>query len=285
MNTRIAIVIALSVGLGALVVFDLRTRQALTAINTDREQVAARLTALTRENRTLDREMEAVRARREALRKPAPTKAHAAPAQAEAKKNAEGGSGQATAIANNDELRKLRVQAFVGEERLKYTGLLHQLKLTPEQLRRFDEIAAEYQEAALDLVSTAKAQGIANPHDLAPLRRQVAETRDARLQELFGDNYEAWQEANRMQGAQATVDELLEQTFQSGGSLDPTQSQALVGIVKRRAESNATTGYDWDGIGSDAATVLSGPKLEALRTALTQRTLAEQMSAVEGGRR
>lgn len=285
MKTRLTVIVFLLAALAAVVVFDLRTRRELDAADADRDGLVRQLDTLRHEEQNRAQQIVATQAHRDALRKLAVAHPAAAPAKTDVAATADGSNRQALAIAGNDELRTLRIRAFVGEQRLKFAAILHQLRLTPEQLQRFDAIESEYQQAALDLVSTAKAQGITNPKDLAPLRRDLAAKHDGELEALFGDNYGDWQNAWRAQGARATVDDLLQQTFQTGGAVSPAQSEALVAVVKMHMQPHTSTGYDWNAIATDAATVLTGPQLDAFRTALNVRTLTEKINVAASGRR
>jgi hypothetical protein len=172
------------------------------------------------------------------------------------------------------------VRAFVGEQRLKFAAVLRQLALTPEQLARFDEIQAEYQEAALDLASAAKKQGLKNSKDLASLRRDVVAARDAQMRALFGSGYGTWEDTLQSQGAREAADELLRQTYQSTGELPASEAQALYELVKRHATKAGRATYDWNAIAAEASNVLSGANLDAFRTALNLRILSERMTVI-----
>lgn len=282
MNARLTVVIALLIGLIAVVALDVHDRSAAEAAMAERNEVARRLDGLAREERSRATQIEAAHTRRAALRAAADTKA--ALPNRDKTTNAAIADGQFPVVVSNDDLRRLRMRTFVAEQRLKFDAILRQLRLTPAQLAKFDEIEAQFQESVLDAAGPSKARGAADRGDVAVSRQEVAAMHDARLRELFGDNYDAWQEARRTQGVRATADELLGQAFQGSAVIEASQAQALVGLLERHGRSSAGR-YDWERVAADAAGIFTGAQLDALRTALALRTLTEKMNAVSGGRR
>jgi hypothetical protein len=171
----------------------------------------------------------------------------------------------------------LQLQAFVSEQRLRFTELLDRLHFTAENRQAFDRIHAAYQQVMLDDSKTDAA------------RHQARETRDARLQELFGPNYDQWAEANRNQPARAIVAQIVQQTFQSAGALTTAQADELTRIVAQHRLSSQQTGgsqqYDWDRIITDAHPLLADRQREAFVTAVEYRRASEKMSAIAARKR
>ena len=284
MNARLAMVTSLLVLSSVLIGFDVHARRAARVAQEKQNELAIRLASVLEEETALAHELEAIRVRRETLQKPISSNVGAASRAGEASPNADSPGAQMSVIGDSAELRSLRVRVFVGEQRLKFAAVLRQLALTPEQLARFDEIQAEYQEAALDLASAAKKQGVKNSKDLASLRRDVVAARDAQMRELLGRGYETWEGALQSQGAREAADELLRQIYQSTGELPASERRALYDLVKRHSTTRDRGNYDWNAIAGEASNVLSGPKLDALRTALNLRIFSEKMTIMATGR-
>lgn len=167
---------------------------------------------------------------------------------------------------------RLRVQTFVGEQRMQFAALLHRLSFAPAQRQAFDRIQEEFHTAMLD-------------GNLAASGRELARNaRSAALLELFGANHDAWLEANRQQAARAIVDQIVHQTFPSSGALNAAQADELTRIVAqhRLPPSNAggSGGYDWERIVHDAHTVLADRQLGPFTAAVNFRRASDQMSAM-----
>lgn len=177
-------------------------------------------------------------------------------------------------VAPNPELRALQVQAYVSEQRLRFTALLTRLGFTAEKLQAFDRINEACQQAILEESQSEAA------------RQQARATRDIRLQELFGPHYDDWLEANRHQPARALVAQIVQQTFQSSGALTTAQADELTRIVAGHrldpaaAGSPGQSGYDWDRIISDSQTLLADRQQEDFIAAVEYRRASEKMSAL-----
>jgi hypothetical protein len=172
------------------------------------------------------------------------------------------------------ELRRLQVQTFVNEQRLRFAELLKRLHFTSEDRQAFDRIHGAYQQAMVDNTQTDAA------------RQQARQARDTQLQELFGANYDQWIEANRHEPARAIVAQIVQQTFQSSGALTTAQADELTRIVaQHRIPPSKETGarqfhYDWDQIITDAHSLLADRQREAFITAIEYRRASEAMSAM-----
>ena len=175
-------------------------------------------------------------------------------------------------VPPDPELRRLQVQAYVSEQRLRFGELLNRLHFTVENRQAFDRIHAAYQQAILD-----------SPTESA--REQVRLAREIQLQELFGVNYEQWLNAHRNQPARAIVAQIVQQTFQSAGALTTAQADELTRIVAQHRlpaskQTEATQSHDWDRIISDAQSLLADGQREAFITAIEFRRASEGMSAI-----
>ena len=177
-------------------------------------------------------------------------------------------------VPPNPELRRLQVQAFVSDQRLRFAALLNRLGFTTEKLQAFDRIQGSWQQVMLD--------------DSQPeaVRQQARTTRDAQLRELFGPHYEFWVDANRNQPARAIVAQIVQQTFQSSGALTTAQAEELTRIVaQHRVPPSIEAGagqpsYDWDRIISDAQSILADRQREDFIAAIEYRRASDKMAAM-----
>jgi hypothetical protein len=294
MNTRIIVLVVLLGGVFLATGYDLQLRHRIDAASAEQTAVATRLAAATHNNDSLEQEIVALRAKAAALRRPART---SNPSTATARKSSDQKSDSAppadtsatrisiTAIADTPDLRQMRVRSYIGERRLMFAGVLHQLGLTAEQLQRFDAIQAEYQQGLLDVTSSAREQKLTSPSGLGALRKQLAENRDAQLRDLFGASSDAWDEASRTQIARVVVGQLLGQSYPAAGPVDGSQTEKLIAIVARHPLPGSSNGYDWNAVAADAASVLSGSQLDALKTALSFRQLTDQLQTIAAKKR
>lgn len=273
-----ALGVALAAGL-----FHVRAARAMQAQNVERELARQQLAALRRESTELARQADALRQKRAALRQappPAPAKT-AAPA-----KRALETKSDAVVIADTPELRQLRVRSFVSEQHTNFAGLFQRLGLSVEQLRRFDAIQTEYAQSFLDVQSSASEQALSGS-GTNELLQHAKDTRDAQLREVFGASFDAWQEANRTIGPRSQVRRMLEQMYPSAGPVENARSEQLIAIVASHAQPTHGIGvvYDWDAIGAEAETVLSGTQLTAFKDAAAWQRLSTQMAAVAARKR
>jgi hypothetical protein len=177
------------------------------------------------------------------------------------------------ATAPSSELRQLRVQAFVSEQRMQFEALLQRLRFTLAQRQAFDRINEDFYRATLD--EKLDASG----------RQEAKDAKSAALRELFGADHDAWLEANRQQSARAMVDQIVHQTFPSSGALNAAQADELTRIVDQHRLSSsgaagASTGYDWERIIADARTILADRQMDDFIAAVRYRRASEQMSAM-----
>jgi hypothetical protein len=261
----------------AAAIFDLTLRVRLAAVESATRQTMEEVVLAERASTTAKRQSDTARAPANPARQPIVTTSPSAKPDPVAERT--------TMIARDPQLRQLSVQAYVSQLRMNFHGLLHRLGLTPGQLNSFDAIQAEYQQGMLDLAASMMDQGITAPKAAAGLRKQLTDTRDARLRELLGDSYRDWVEANRTQGARSNVNQLLQQSFDAGGPVDGAQSEKLVAIVAKHQIPKSGGRFDWTAIRAETAQVLSGPQLEAFNSATSAKELSQQIAEPPGPRR
>ena len=206
---------------------------------------------------------------------PGPSAADVAPAPASASASTSASAPQlpAALARSSPELRELRVRAFVSEQRLRFAATLKRLAFDARKLSEFDHILSECQETLFDESATEAD------------RKQARQTRDARLKELFGPDYDQWVDANRNNPSHTMVTEIVRQTFQGSGALSTRQAEELTKIfgAHRVTAETAKAGqarYDWDAIIADADSVLDPHQKEDFATAIRFRRVSDQMSAL-----
>jgi hypothetical protein len=175
-------------------------------------------------------------------------------------------------VSPNPELRRLQVQAYVSDQRLRFAALLNRLGFSTEKLQAFDRIHASCQQMLVD--------------DSQPdaARRQAREARDVQLQELFGPNYAQWVDANRNDPVRAIVGQIVQQTFQSSGALTTAQAEELTRIVAQHRinapKEAGQPGYDWNRIINDAQSILADRQREDFIAAIEYRRASDKMSVM-----
>jgi hypothetical protein len=293
MNRRLIAGLVFVAGLIAAIGYDLRLRRAAYRIEASGVELARRTAEVERSATALPQEIAAARSKLETVKaraaKQAPRIA-TVPAAVARKYSpppaADSPTRISSAVIGDDaDLRALSVRAYVGERRLLFAGLLHELGLTEPQLQRFDAIQAEYRHGLLDLAASMATQGIKDATALAPLQKQLTETRDTQLREIFGDSFGAWEEASRTQGARVMVGQLLQQTFQTAGPVENAQIERLVTTAAMHVRRGAGSGYDWDAIATDAGGILDPAHLEAFKSAIAYRRLTDQMNVLSAPKR
>jgi hypothetical protein len=169
------------------------------------------------------------------------------------------------------EFRELQVRAYVAEQRLRFATTLKRLAPDARNPGEFDRILSEFRQTMLDESQTDAG------------RQQARKTREARLKELFGPDYEQLVEANRNNPAHTIVTEIVRQTFQGSGALTTKQADELTRIVGAHRVTAAKANqprWDWDAIIADAGGVLDSRQIDDFATAIRFRRVSDQMSAL-----
>jgi len=169
------------------------------------------------------------------------------------------------------ELRRLQVQAFVSDQRLRYAGFLKHAGLDGTQLQAFDRIVGACQEVFLD------------PTQDSAARQEARRVRDAELEGLFGAGFEAWQEAARTEPARFKLSQIVQQMFASAGTLTTGQTTELTRVLAENRtppSGGMPEQYDWDAVIVSARSILSPAQHDAFATAVEFRRASEKMSAL-----
>ena len=277
MNVRSFVILAAAAAAVAAGLYHWKAIRAQSRMEADRSRVLADATEMRRLYAETSRQVVAARSELQGLiadrmkrPAPAPSTGFSAPSTGATLAS----PTKSAAIAADPELRRLQVQAFVSDQRLRFAALLKRLGFTPEQVQQFDGIHGAYQQLMLDDAQTEVA------------RQQARQARDAQLRELFGPAFDQWADANRNQPARAIVAQIVQQTFQSSGALTTAQADELTRIVgQHRIPPSKETGpgqtrYDWDQIITDAHSILADRQREDFIAAIEFRRASEKMSAM-----
>jgi hypothetical protein len=271
---RILLLVFAALAVLVAVVQHVRSGQARTEFERERLQLLAATQRAQAAHVETKRQLEASRARASA--QAAKTAARAEPPVAAAA-DAHAAAAQAArlsgALAPSDpEMRRVRVQTFVGEQRMQFAALLHRIGFTPAQRQAFDRINEEYYEAMLD-------------EKLAASGRDVARgVRAEALRALFGTQHDTWREANQQAFARGIVDGIIHQTFPSSGALNAAQADELTRLVAQHrlpaSGASSPASFDWDRIIDEARTLLADRQMEDFIAAVSHRRASDQMSAM-----
>jgi hypothetical protein len=170
----------------------------------------------------------------------------------------------------------------------KYSALFKAMHLAPEQLEKFKSLLVEKQNAVLDVMAAARAQGL-NPRDnrteIAQLIQGTQAEVDSSIRNALGDAaYSQYQTFEQTVPQRNTVGQLEARLSYTDQPLTPQQSDSLVSILASNAtganRTNAgaaggmlgrlggTAGGSatiTDAAVNQAQTVLSGPQVQALQ--------------------
>lgn len=215
------------------------------------------------------------------------------------------------AVWNSPEAAKVRA---AGQRRMidaRYAGLFKSLNLTPDQLERVKALLAEKQNAARDVMSVAREQGLdfrGNRDEFQQLIQQAGADIDGNIAALIGqDKFAQYQNYEQTQRERAVVG-MIEQSLSYTEPLSQSQSEQLVSLLAANASASqdgapagrpppgggpmmgggAFAGVEiTDQVIAGAQNFLSAPQVEALRQIQSeqsdQKKLQELMSSAGGG--
>lgn len=152
-----------------------------------------------------------------------------------------------------------------------YADLFRRLNLPPAQLERFKALLAERQNARMDVMVAARAEGFNlrdNREELQQLMRMAQDELAAAVQEEIGaDAFAIFQAYERSAPQRATVGQLEQRLSYSGAPLTRGQSEQLVTLLAQAGTANGGRGgaVVTDQVLTQAAAILGREQLEALR--------------------
>ena len=240
-------------------------------------------------------DLEAVRQQQAAL-----AAAQAAPAAAPAKPaNGMAALGAlASQMMNTPAMRERMLQTQKRGIEMRFTELMNQLGLSPQDRARFVDLLAQKQMNSVDLGLKAMSGGSQNAEEREAIAASLREANagvDAEIRDFFGGdtaNYAAYQDYVAQQPVRTQVNALGTSLATAGVPLSPEQSSALSGVVadarrnlpglRDAGESSPLDGSAMDAafraeeqlqnqIAERSATFLSPEQLAALRQAQAAR--------------
>lgn len=181
----------------------------------------------------------------------------------------------------------MAVKAYVNDQKLKFSGILTKLGLTPEQRKAFDAIQAEYEERTLDLAAQAQERHLAaTDPDLAVQRQQLVQSQETEYQNLFGPAYAEWKQDNETLPEHLAMAQIAQLALSSAGAFAKNQVDQLAEImaVNKRpgVQPSVAAGYDWDAIVDQATVILNQEQTEFFKTGVELLLAQSRMMAMTG---
>jgi chorismate mutase len=213
--------------------------------------------------------------------------------------------GAFAAMAANPEFQKLMAIQAKGRIQQTYAALFKTLNLSPDQLAQFQGMLADKQQALMDVMQAANAQGInprTDPDGFKTLANQAIAQADASIQQALGDAaYATYQQYQQSLPERNTVNSLQTALSYSQTPLTDDEANQMISLLQQNQPQRAgsgTTGTSNGGDGgpgimslingggtakvTDAALtqaqgVLSAPQISALQQIQQQQQAQQQM--------
>jgi len=155
--------------------------------------------------------------------------------------NRRGGFANLSTLLDNPEFNKLWTQQQKDRVKLAYADLFKQLKLSPDQADKLNNLLVERQESILDVLAAARAQGVTGRDQIGSLIQQANASVDSQIQSLLGpDGYAQYNNYLQTAPQRNQVNELQTRLAAAGvPQLQDYQTQQLTQIL---AQNSASTG-------------------------------------------
>ncbi len=146
------------------------------------------------------------------------------------------------------EMRRLMAVEQKGRLDARYAPLFKSLGLAPSQLDRLKQLLVDKQNAAMDVMAAARAQGLTGPDSRSQIQALTQQTNselDASIRNLLGDSaYQQFQQFDRTQQQRAIVDQLASRLSYTDSPLSSAQADQMVQLlaVNSPAPSAGNTG-------------------------------------------
>jgi hypothetical protein len=146
----------------------------------------------------------------------------------------------ATLLEANPGLRALFRKSFQAELAVRYRPFYDAARLSPEQIRKFEQLMTEAEEVKVDFQTTAQAQGFtASDPALGSLRAQgEAELKAAQTEVLGADGYQQLLQFRRIEPLEVVVNDLATLVVRSPTPLSTAQAEQLLTTM-----ANASSRY------------------------------------------
>ena len=157
----------------------------------------------------------------------------------------------AASLEANPGLRALFRKSFQAELALRYRPFYDAARISPEQIRKFEQLMTEAEEVKMDFQTTARAQGFTTSDPaLETLRAQGGAELKAAQTEVLGENgYQQLQQFRRIEPLEVAVNDLATLVARSPTPLSTAQAEQLLTTM-----ADASSRYQ-SGDRADLATV------------------------------
>jgi RNA polymerase sigma factor (sigma-70 family) len=272
-----------------------RAESAFVAAQRERDAVQAQLARNQAQLRTAEERARAIEARFAALEKQSGERAIStrgaqppgALATSPVKPAVDPNPGMDPMLANPDYVR-LHVQRYRADLTLKFGAFYKALKLSPEQIEKFESNRAEFQQATMEVWSSAMAKGvsIADP-GINKLAGESVKMLDAELRSLLGDEgYKEYAQYSRSESARELVGTFAGYLYPTGSPLAAEQGERLVQLVAdntRRVPAGPNSKVirqevDWSAVAVQAASFLTPAQAGAFQALTERKKVDEEMS-------
>lgn len=173
------------------------------------------------------------------------------------------GAQMATLMKNPEFAAAMRVQQRAELDR-RYGNLFKQLGLPADKLGQLKNLMAERQNAMMDVMSTASAQGLnprENREEIHQLTQAMQAEVDASIRSTIGDAaYAQYENYNATQSQRTAVNRINDTLSYTSTPLSTAQSQQLVAIMANNGTREVT-----DQVISQARGILSNDQIAALQ--------------------
>ncbi|MBI5768034.1 MAG: sigma-70 family RNA polymerase sigma factor [Verrucomicrobia bacterium] len=195
-------------------------------------------------------------------------------------------------MLSDPEYFRLNGEKTRAQLRQKFGALYTALKLTPEQISRFEANRTEHSQAQLEVISSAAARGVSTSDpSVSQLLVDGLMSWDKELMALLGpDGYKLYAEHNRLQTAATFASELAGSVFRTDSPMTAAQGEQLTRLISQETRSieESSSGSrrvvrrvtDWERVVSQAPAFLVGTQLDTLRAQIEVRRLQDRMIEV-----
>jgi hypothetical protein len=175
-------------------------------------------------------------------------------------------------MAADPKLYALGMKAFQAGLHWKFGPLFRTLNLTPDQIDKFESLESQHEEAQIDIMATASAQGMPFSDPIvAALMSQENGQYQAAQQALLGDTgYQQLQQFNRMAPVMGIVDTVAVSVALTPTPLTGAQSDRLAQILANASSQFQSGGpatpatINWPATLGQAQAILSPAQFAAL---------------------
>jgi hypothetical protein len=213
--------------------------------------------------------------------------------------------GAFASLAGNPEFQKLLAIQMKGRINQTYGALFKALNLSPDQVAQFQQLLADKQQALMDVMQAARAQGISaqnDPEGFKSLVNQAIAQTDQSIQQALGDaGFQQYQQYQQTLPERNTVNSLQQSLSYTQTPLTDDEANQLISLLQQTQPQRAGSGTSGTTNGGDAgpgiysllngggtarvtndalaqaAGILSAPQVSALQQLQTQQQAQQQM--------